>query len=92
MKTFFDLFKRRPKKTQKNDPAMQMLLRSVAMTNEKELTCDEVFALLDQFAEMVKRGEDAAGFMPLVQKHLTMCPDCREEYETLLRILDGPAE
>jgi hypothetical protein len=92
MKSFFNMFKRRPKKAQKNDPAMQMLLHSLAMTDEKELTCNDVFALLDQFADMVKRGEDAAGFMPLVQKHLKMCPDCREEYETLLRILDGPAE
>ncbi len=92
MKTFFDLFKHRPKKTQKNDLAMQMLLRSVTMTDETELTCDEVFALLDQFAEMVKRGEDAAGFMPLVQKHLTMCPDCREEYETLLKMMDDSAQ
>jgi hypothetical protein len=92
MKSIFNLFKRRPIKAQTNNPAMKRLLQSLAMTDEQELSCDDVFALLDQFAEMVKRGEDTAEYMPLVQKHLTMCPDCREEYETLLRIMDDPVE
>ena len=51
MKRFFDLFKRHPEKTTDIAPAMQKLLRSVAMTEEREIPCDEVFALLDQFAE-----------------------------------------
>jgi hypothetical protein len=42
---------------------------------------------MDQFAEMVMRGEDVAHLMPLVQHHLDMCADCREEFEALLRIL-----
>jgi predicted anti-sigma-YlaC factor YlaD len=46
-----------------------------------------VHRLLDQFAEAVLRGEDVARLMPLVQRHLDMCPDCREEFEALLRIL-----
>ena len=33
------------------------------------------------------RGEDAASMLPLVNKHLEMCPDCREEFEALLRVL-----
>jgi predicted anti-sigma-YlaC factor YlaD len=37
---------------------------------------------------MVRRGEDTASLMPLVEHHLKMCPDCREEVEALLRILD----
>jgi hypothetical protein len=90
MKKFLNLFKRHPKKTAGPDPAMQKLVRSISMTEEEEISCDDVYLLLDQFAEMVKRGEDAAGMMPLVQKHLAMCPDCREEYETLLKMLDQP--
>jgi hypothetical protein len=92
MKNIFDLFKRRPKKSPKTDPAMQMLLRAVTMTEEQELSCDEVYALMDQFAEMVQRGEDASRLMPMVQKHLKMCPDCREEYEALLQMMDTPAQ
>ncbi len=87
MKKFFGLFKRNARGSKPVDPAMQALLRSVSMTDEQELSCDDVFALLDQFAEMVKRGENAAGMMPMVQKHLGMCPDCREEYEALLKMM-----
>jgi hypothetical protein len=59
----------------------------LAHTREEEYSCDEVLALMDQFAEMVIQGEDAARLMPLVQHHLEMCGDCREEFEALLRIL-----
>jgi hypothetical protein len=88
MKNFFDLFKRHPKKAKDPDQGMQMLLSSVSMTGEKELSCDEVFVLLDQFAEMAKRGEDAAQLRPMVASHLHMCPDCRVEYEALLKMIE----
>ncbi|HVM70240.1 MAG TPA: hypothetical protein VMT91_00670 [Anaerolineales bacterium] len=87
MKNFFDLFKRHPKPNPAPDPAMQALLGMLSMTEEQELSCDDVFALLDQFAELIQRGEDASQLMPMVQKHLNMCPDCREEYETLLQMM-----
>lgn len=69
------------------DPGMKVMLGMVAHTREQELSCDEVHALIDQFAEMHKRGEDPAHMMPLIQQHLDMCPDCREEYEALMEAL-----
>jgi predicted anti-sigma-YlaC factor YlaD len=63
------------------------MLQALAITEEREISCDEVFAVLDLFAEAVLRGENILPFMPLVRQHLEMCPDCREEYETLLRML-----
>ena len=92
MKNFFDLFKRHPKPGPAPDPVMPALLGMLSMTDEQELSCDDVFALLDQFAELVKRGEDASHLMPMVQKHLNMCPDCREEYEALLLMMENPAK
>lgn len=65
----------------------QMVLRMAQMTDETELSCDEVLALLDQYAERSVRGEDVARLMPLVQRHLERCGDCMEEYQALLRIL-----
>lgn len=65
----------------------QKVLGMLARTADKELTCDEVFALLDQFAEMAARGEDVAALMPMVKQHLDMCKDCREEYESLLNVI-----
>lgn len=65
------------------------MLRNIARTQEIELTCGEVFELLDQNAEMAANGEDVAEIMPLVKQHLEMCADCREEFEALLWVLQN---
>jgi len=75
-----------------NSPeAMAKILRKLEMTRDKEIPCDEVLAVLDQFAEIELRGEQAERIMPLVKHHMEMCPDCREEYEALMRILHAEA-
>jgi hypothetical protein len=85
MKNIFNWFKRRFNGS--SDPGMKNMLGMIAHTQERELVCDEVHALIDQFAEMKMRGDDPTPLMPLVQQHLDMCPDCREEYEALLEAL-----
>ena len=62
-------------------------MKSLAMVELNKTPCEEVFAVLDQFAEAVQRGENVLIFMPLVRQHLDVCPACREEYETLLKML-----
>ncbi len=63
------------------------LVEMVARTDEVEYDCAQAHRLLDEYADCVMRGEDAAALLPLVHKHLEMCPDCREEFEALMRIL-----
>ena len=70
---------------------MQKMMAMLSNTLEVELTCDDVFALLDQFTELAAQGEDVRKLMPLVQQHLDMCEDCREEYKVLKSILHGTA-
>jgi hypothetical protein len=98
MKWFDKIFKRKQSTPQKSsgmeitpEHAKKMLMM-IEKTQEKELSCDEVHALLDQYAEMSLRGEDPAELLPLVHYHLDMCPDCKEEYEALARILHAPIE
>jgi len=67
--------------------AIAKLARDIERTQDVEYSCDDAHRLLDQFAEAVLRGEDVARLMPLVQQHLDLCPDCREEFEALMRIL-----
>lgn len=66
---------------------MQKVMAMLSNTQEVEMTCDEVFAVLDQFAEMAARGEDVSRLMPLVKHHLELCPDCQEEYRVLESIV-----
>jgi uncharacterized protein (UPF0335 family) len=68
---------------------MSRLVQMVENTDEVELGCDEVFDLLDVYAEAEARGEDVAALLPLVKRHLDKCRDCHEEYEALLRIIEA---
>ncbi len=69
--------------------ALHKMLHMIDQTQEEEYSCDEVYQLLDQYAEAVERGEDTAQLMPLVKHHLDLCRDCHEEYEALLNILES---
>lgn len=66
---------------------LRKLLEQIVRTQERELHCGEVFALLDQYVEAVAAGQDPSSLMPLVKDHLELCPDCLEEYEALLRVI-----
>ncbi len=69
-------------------PAQTARLVALAESaTEEELDCEEAFALVDQYAECLARGEDAAALMPLVKEHLQRCTGCQEELEALLRMI-----
>jgi len=63
------------------------IMRQLEATQPVELSCDEVLRLMGACAEAVLRGEDHTQVVPLFEKHIEMCADCREEFEALLRIL-----
>ena len=70
------------------DQVIRELIHSLEEANEQGgFSCEDVFAVVDQYAEIEVRGEDAARLMPLLREHLDSCHDCCEEYEALLDIL-----
>ena len=93
----FDFFRRwirkfapSPSKNGRLSPELiRKVVDQVAHTQDAEYSCDEVLELMDQYAEAAMRGENVAELMPLVQHHLEMCGDCREELEALLRVLQA---
>jgi len=62
------------------------LLRMLALTKERELTCMEVNELLDYYVELEQSGENVKALMPTMTQHLRICPECKEEYEALKQI------
>lgn len=64
------------------------LMEQVAKTEEGQYTCEETFALLDEYAELVVSGDDAAALMPLVEAHLRVCPECDARFDVLHTILE----
>ena len=44
---------------------------------------------MEEFVELEVQSKDAGKITPLVREHLDMCPDCCEEYEALLSVLEN---
>ncbi|MFZ5881365.1 MAG: hypothetical protein ACOY0R_18515 [Chloroflexota bacterium] len=70
------------------DALIESLIRSLDHTHDEECTCDDVYAVVDQYAEANIHGDDAARLMPLIRQHMELCHNCYEEYEALLDILE----
>lgn len=68
------------------------LIGEIADTREVEIGCDECFERLDRFVDMKLSGLDAAQAMPLVQEHLEICGECRDEFEAFMAALRATEE
>jgi hypothetical protein len=68
------------------------ILYEAITTRVDEIGCDQCYASLDRFAELVLKGYDAAGLMPHVYDHLVHCQECREESEALFAALRGTVQ
>jgi len=55
---------------------------------EDGITCEELFVRLDEYVEREVDQKDAAQIMPILREHLDVCPECCEEYEALLEVLN----
>jgi len=63
-------------------------LQVLEHVQEEGCSCDEVFHKIDEYVEREVDQKDAEDLMPLIREHLDLCPDCCEEYEALLDILE----
>ncbi len=54
---------------------------------EPELDCDACFDLIDEYVDLMVAGEDAPSLHPRMRAHLTGCPVCQEEYESLYTLV-----
>jgi hypothetical protein len=54
-----------------------------------EVGCDECFEQLDRFVELEVSGADADAALPGMRGHLTGCPACREEHESLVALVQS---
>ena len=67
---------------------LEGLLRLVGLTNDKEINCEQCLALVAEFAEHKLAGKSVPEGLIMVEQHLSVCLECREEYEALQRALD----
>lgn len=66
------------------DPTLLRLLGS----REPEIGCDACFEQLDRYVELELAGAPADALVPGLRAHLTGCPACAEEHESLRALLE----
>ena len=54
-----------------------------------ELTCEECFEHLDRYVELELAHADAEAAVPGMAAHLTGCPACHEDHDSLAALLRG---
>jgi hypothetical protein len=64
---------------------MPRALWQLLLDDPADLNCDECFAVMEYYAEVLARG----GFdlLPEIIEHLERCPDCRLQHREALRRL-----
>lgn len=70
------------------DEVVQRFLAILDEVRLDDMPCSQVYARLDEYVEKEMHGEDASLLMPLLREHLDLCPDCCEEYETLMNVME----
>jgi len=68
------------------------LLGRVLGPGEPELTCEQCFAELDRYVELVLAGTDADDRIPGMSAHLRGCPACAEDFRSLRDLVAGRDE
>lgn len=66
-------------------------LATVATTEDEEIDCDALGAVIEKVVEAAAGGADVRVVLPEISLHLDHCPDCRDWYETLLALTREPA-
>ncbi len=63
------------------------LMRLIGLTKDDEIDCERCLVLVAEFAERELAGRSIPAGLEAVAHHLSVCAECREEYEALLRVL-----
>lgn len=71
------------------DEVVLRFLQVLDRVRHEEMSCGEMYKQLDEFVELELKSHDAAKIMPLIQEHIDMCPECCDEYEALLTIIES---
>ena len=64
------------------------LLQLIGRTKDTEINCERCLTVVSEFAEAKLAGRSISESLLLVEHHLSICDECKQEYEALLRTLD----
>lgn len=78
--------------TNLQDEVVIKFLQVLDRLSQEEISCEQMFTQLDEFVEREVKSHDASKIMPLIQDHIDTCPECCDEYEALLDVLEHTRE
>ncbi len=70
-----------------NKEQIQTLVGLIVTTQSDQITCDDCFGQIGEFAEHALEGRELSAGMKIIQQHLQQCPCCKGEYEALVDAL-----
>lgn len=59
------------------------LMRLIGLTKDEEINCEQCLSLVAEFAEQNLAGRSVPEALKAVEQHLSICAECKEEYEYL---------
>lgn len=68
---------------------LRTLLRLLSDTEPDELDCDQLLQHVGVLLESLEDGEEPPAQLAAVSQHLAVCPECREEFDALMRVYDA---
>lgn len=68
------------------------LLGMISLTQDEEVDCDGCLDKMAQFVEHSLTGKTNPQGLQLIEHHLKLCPECREEFEALKNALTSSAD
>lgn len=69
------------------DDHLHDLVGVLRLTRPDEITCDEWLHRIGAYAEAVAAGLPPPAGSEVVEHHLVICPECKEEFEALVAAL-----
>ena len=70
-------------------PQVGELVKLIGQTRDVEFDCGECIAHVGEFAETQLAGRPLDEALAKVEHHLALCPECREEWLALMKILEA---
>ncbi len=65
------------------------IVTMLGLTTDREFNCNECLQHVSEFAECQLANKPVTEVIASVEQHLALCPECREEYEALRKILEA---
>lgn len=62
-------------------------VKLLGLTRDREITCGEFLQRAGELAERQLESLPVDDALANVEHHIQVCPECREEYEALMRVL-----